>query len=94
MCSQDGRGASQCTCGNVVRDWPTGEEKVHQPPPPTHQQQSLTAMMRWQAETMRDQPYHNIQAFKPMDGKEESSKSSRQLNTNPSVAYLDFSKEK
>jgi hypothetical protein len=71
----------------VVRDWATGGEKL-----PPHQQQSLTPMLRWQAETMRDQPYHYIQAFKPMEGKEEASSSSRPLNS--SIGYLDFSEQK
>ena len=60
--SQD-EGAGQSMFHNVPRGWPTETNNKAWLPETHRRLVDMTPLQRWQAESMRDQPYHNIQAF-------------------------------
>jgi hypothetical protein len=82
--------SAQSLYHNIARDWPKESNKNVELLAKKQQQfEALTPFQRWQAETMRDQPYHNVQAFIL---KAESGFGGPSQGQDSSVGYLDPSK--
>ena len=78
-------------CTNVPRDWNRGNGNEAQPAN-EHVQEAKGAssvmMQRWQQETVRDQPFHNIGAVENVAGCGEASQRSPNNNDNWSLQYV------
>jgi hypothetical protein len=76
---------------DLTRDWPTGRNKKAPSPEMHHRLAVLTPLQRWQAESMRDQPYHNLQAVRL---KECGGVDGPSQHQGSSVGYFDPSEHK
>jgi hypothetical protein len=83
---------AQSVYHDMARDWPKESNKKVQPAATHHRLASLTPLQHWEAESVRDQPYHNIQAFRLMKGQGGFGEPSQRQGS--SVGYIDPSEHK